>query len=74
MSTATRPPPLVIEPTGVYTDGDLVLGLGVAHATLIRARREGRLRFTRQGHRTLYLGRWVLDWLEGREPAPGATR
>ena len=54
---------LVIEPTGVYDDAALVLGLGLTHATLARARRDGRLRFSRKGRRVLYLGQWVLNWL-----------
>ena len=62
--------PLILEPTGVYDDGALVLGLGLTHAALIRARRDRRLRFTRKGQRTLYLGSWVLDWLND-EPTPG---
>ena len=64
---ATRP--IVIEPTGVYTDGDLVLGLDLTHATLARARRDGDLRYTRKGKRVLYLGRWLLTWLETTEEA-----
>lgn len=63
--------PLILEPTGVYDDGALVLGLGLTHAALIRARRDRRLRFTRKGNRTLYLGSWVLDWL--REDASEPT-
>lgn len=55
---------LTIDPTGVYDDGTLVLALGLTHATLARARREGRLRYTRKGRRVLYLGRWLLAWLE----------
>ena len=69
MSIATRP--LVIEPTAVYTDGDLVLGFDLTHAALARARRDGDLRSTRKGRRTLYLGRWVLAWLERAEDRSG---
>ena len=53
-----------IDPTGIYDDGALRHELGLAHAAVNRARRTGRLRFTRQGHRVLYLGQWVLDWLQ----------
>ena len=63
--------PTRIEPNGIYDDGTLVLGLGLTSATLSRARREGRLRFTRKGKRVLYLGRWILEWLEGEaRPEP----
>jgi hypothetical protein len=41
-------------------------GLGVAKMTLEKARRSGQLRSTRKGHRMLYRGQWVIDWLEGR--------
>lgn len=71
MSIATRP--LVIEPTAVYTDGDLVLGLNLTHATLARARRDGGLRYTRKGKRVLYLGRWLLAWLERAEDRNSRT-
>ena len=56
-----------IVPDGVYGDGALVLGLGVTHAALAQARREGELRYTRKGRRVLYLGQWIIDWLEGSE-------
>jgi hypothetical protein len=52
-----------IQPKAIYDDSSLVLGLGLTHETLARARREGRVRFTRQGRRVLYLGEWLLDWL-----------
>lgn len=53
-----------IEPSAVYDDGTLHLAAGLSPTALSRARRSGRLRFTRQGNRTLYLGQWILDWLE----------
>jgi hypothetical protein len=55
--------PCRIDPHGVYDDGAVLLGLGIPTATLARARRAGRLRYTRQGKRVLYLGQWLLDWL-----------
>ena len=67
--------PLNIEPNGVYDDGALVLSLGLTHATLARARRDGHLRFSRKGKRVLYLGQWIIEWLrdertETRESSP----
>ena len=53
-----------IDPAGIYDDSALVLGLGLTHAALARARRAGELRFSRKGMRTLYRGQWILDWLE----------
>ncbi|MCA9070449.1 MAG: hypothetical protein KDA84_16065 [Planctomycetaceae bacterium] len=45
----------VIETSAVYSDGEVRLGLGLTSATLARARR---------GNTFLYLGQWLLDWLE----------
>jgi hypothetical protein len=62
---------LPIHPDTVYTEGAVALALDLPTATLRRARREGRLRYTRQGPRVLILGRWLLDWLDtdaGRRP------
>jgi hypothetical protein len=56
--------PVCIDPRAVYDDGAVLLTLDLPSATLARARRDGRLRFSRQGRRTLYLGQWLLDWLE----------
>jgi hypothetical protein len=56
--------PVSISPDAVYDDGSLHLALGLTPSTLAKARRAGDLRFTRQGKRTLYLGQWVLAWLQ----------
>jgi hypothetical protein len=56
--------PVSIQSKAVYDDGALFLSLGLTPAALSKARRGGELRFTRQGKRTLYLGQWVLDWLQ----------
>jgi hypothetical protein len=53
-----------IDPAGIYDDVLLYAALELSAATLARARKEGRLRFTRQGRRIFYLGAWVLAWLE----------
>ncbi len=67
----------VIEPSAVYSEADVRLGLGLTSATMTRARREKRLRFSRQGNSFLYLGQWLLDWLEedadARQSAKGAS-
>ena len=54
----------LIQPDAIYTDGEVRLALGVTSSALVRARRESRLKFTRQGHSVLYRGQWLLDWLE----------
>lgn len=56
--------PARIDPDGVYSDGDVRLLLGLSSSALARARREGSLRFSRQGNSLLYRGVWLLDWLE----------
>lgn len=53
-----------IIPDAIYHDGDARQLLGLTSPTMARARRERRLRYTRQGHAILYRGRWLLDWLE----------
>lgn len=53
-----------IDPEAIYDDAALVLGLGVAQTALTQARRVGHLRSTRKGHRVLYRGQWIVDWLE----------
>jgi hypothetical protein len=55
--------PIHIDPDAIYDDGALALALDLPSATIRRARREGRLRHTRRGRRTLYLGKWVMEWL-----------
>ncbi len=57
--------PARIDPDGIYHDGEARLLLGLTDATMRRARREGHLRFSRQGTRTIYRGQWLIDWLEG---------
>jgi hypothetical protein len=52
-----------IDPDAIYDDNLLFAVLGVSSNALARARRDGKLRFTRQGRRILHLGQWVLDWL-----------
>lgn len=52
------------DPEAIYDDGAVYAAIEVSAATLARARRTGRLRSSRQGRRILYLGRWLLDWLE----------
>jgi hypothetical protein len=65
--------PVPIDPNAVYDDGTIVLALDMAPATLVRARREGRLRFSRKGKRTFYLGQWIIDWLS-IEASPAVGR
>jgi hypothetical protein len=52
----------IIDPVGIYDDS-VFDRLDIPSQTLSRARRNGELRYTRKGNRTLYLGAWVLTWL-----------
>jgi hypothetical protein len=71
-------PAFVINPDALYDDSALVLALDVPSSSLARARRSGMLQYRRLGHRILYLGKWLLDWLNSVETtaiAPtGASR
>lgn len=66
--------PIRIEPDAIYDDGALVLTLGLTHAAIARARRDKRLRYTRNGRRILYRGQWILDWLESDDRREGVNR
>ncbi len=63
--------PIRIDPDAIYDDGALVLTLGLTHAAIARARRNKRLRYTRNGRRILYRGQWIIDWLESDAPPEG---
>jgi hypothetical protein len=64
---------VLLEPNGIYDDGSLHLALDIPSATLVRARRQRHLRYTRKGRRILYLGKWVLAWLEADAVRQGAA-
>jgi hypothetical protein len=66
--------PASIDSEALYDDGSLRQAIGLTDAALANARRAGALRYTRQGKRTLYLGRWILDWLEAAAVKPSAPR
>jgi hypothetical protein len=66
--------PVSIDPEALYDDGSLRQALGLTEAALATARRAGTLRYTRQGKRTLYLGKWILDWLEAAAVKPQDAR
>jgi hypothetical protein len=65
--------PVSIDPQAVYDDGALHCELGLSSAALARARRAGELRYVRKGNRTLYLGEWVLEWLQADAAKGGAN-
>lgn len=53
-----------ILPDGVYTAHDLRLILGLTQHAIVGAMRRGELRGTRQGRQLIFIGRWLIDWLE----------
>jgi len=57
------------DPDALYPEGAVLLALDIPSAAIIRARRTGALRYRKIGNRTLYLGRWLRDWLEEASPA-----
>jgi hypothetical protein len=65
------PDTITIDPLAVYTGDQLSAMLDVSEGTLAEARRSGVLRATKKGRRVLFLGKWVLSWLEadGQEAA-----
>jgi hypothetical protein len=66
--------PVRIDPDALYDDSTLRHALGLSPALLAKARRAGRLRYTRQGNRTLYKGAWVLAWLDSGSTPVDAPR
>ena len=55
--------PFQINPQAVYDDGTMRLALGLTESTTTRARRDGKLKYSRKGNRVLYLGQWIIDWI-----------
>ena len=53
-----------VNPTSIYDDSTIQQSLGISAESLKRARKMRKLRFAKNGHRILYLGRWLIDWLE----------
>jgi hypothetical protein len=58
-----------IDRSGYYDTNGVSRTLGVSYGSIVRARREGLLRSTKCGARTLYRGDWIEDWLVGTPPA-----
>ena len=65
--------PARIDPDALYDGTAVRLTLPIGPETLARARRNGSLRYTRQGGRILYLGRWLIDWLVSSSAPASAT-
>jgi hypothetical protein len=59
-----------IDPTAIYDDGALYCALGITSAALSKARRSGLLRFSQKGRRILYVGQWIIDWINADGQGP----
>jgi len=53
-----------IDPRGVYTRTELIKLLDVDKSTIARAYREEGLKHARVGAGYVFLGQWILEWLE----------
>jgi hypothetical protein len=62
--------PFQIDRTAVYDDELLGQGLGIPAPALWTARDAGELRCTIKAGRVLYLGQWILDWLQAKTGWP----
>jgi hypothetical protein len=56
--------PVTLDSDAIYDDDALRRVLGLSPSSLATARRNGKLRYTKQGQRTLYRGAWILAWLD----------
>src|SRR5262249_43808236 len=54
----------VIEPLRLYSPEEVSDLLAIGLPNLAGERREGRLKSARKGRSRVFLGRWLLDWLE----------
>lgn len=66
--------PFEIDPAAFYDRATLNRDCGFHFTAIERARKSGELRSTRRGGRTLFLGRWVFDWLTAGDPPEEALR
>jgi len=65
-----KPVGFAIEAQRWYTEEELRRGGVLTESMLARGRRDGRLKYREPGRgKRLYLGQWLLDWLERPEEA-----
>lgn len=56
--------PFIPNRDGIYTNGQIILALGISENALRLERKTGRLRFVRISGFVLYRGEWIFDWME----------
>jgi hypothetical protein len=61
-----------IDRSGYYDTSGVSRTLGMSYGAIVRARKEGLLRSTKCGARTLYRGDWIEAWLAGDEQSAPA--
>jgi hypothetical protein len=74
-----RPPPAeepplrvhAIRPTGVYSLHEATRALGMAASTLEREIHLRRIKCARRGGKVLFLGSWLIRWVEEGAEAAG---
>jgi hypothetical protein len=57
----------VLDPAAVYDLAGVLAALRVKRSTVRREVRLGRLRVSRRGGKYLFLGSWLLQWIEDGE-------
>ena len=62
--SAPKPPATGIDPLAVYRLADLPGLIRVGFGVVREAVRSGELRCKIAGNRQLFLGQWLLDWVE----------
>ena len=58
-----------LDPQAVYSQSEICEALGITARRLGNAAVAGEVRFAALGSQRVYLGQWILDWIEGREPS-----
>jgi hypothetical protein len=57
----------VINPNALYFQDELRQLLRLKESTVRRELREGRLRVSKRAGRYIFLGAWILEWVEAGE-------
>lgn len=59
-----------IRPRGVYNLRQATRATGMATSTLEREMKKGRIRVARRGGKVVFLGRWLIRWMEDGAEGP----
>lgn len=61
--------PRTIDPNAIYRNSDVIDLFDIGPRTLGNACAQGRLRCKYIGDDRVFVGQWLLDYLEGNEPS-----